>query len=194
MLIQFPEVGIQQGVAPGKGNLGAHLVLPAELIEVVENPDGLVERQRRDLLLGIKPKDFDIATDATPEQVNKLFRNCRLIGRRFRLAHIHFGRLIIDVQGRQVWLDDKEVGLTTSEFAALDLLVRHAGKVLDRDEIMQALRGIDSECFNRVVDITMSRLRQKLGDDPKRPQFVKTVWGTGYTFVAQESVDETASR
>ena len=51
----------------------------------------------RDLLLGIKPKDFDIATDATPEEVNKLFRNCRLIGRRFRLAHIHFGRTIIEV-------------------------------------------------------------------------------------------------
>ncbi|MFV9616109.1 MAG: hypothetical protein ACNYZG_09140, partial [Gammaproteobacteria bacterium] len=48
----------------------------------------------RDLLLGITPKDFDVATDATPEQVNKLFRNCRLIGRRFRLAHIHFGRQI----------------------------------------------------------------------------------------------------
>jgi DNA-binding response OmpR family regulator len=104
-----------------------------------------------------------------------------------------FGRLMIDFQRRQVRLDDREVDLTTSEFAALDLLVRHAGKVLDRDEIMQALRGIDSECFNRVVDITMSRLRQKLGDDPKRPQFIKTVWGTGYTFVAQESVDEIAS-
>jgi len=51
----------------------------------------------RDLLLGITPKDFDVATDATPEQVNKLFRNCRLIGRRFRLAHIHFGRQIIEV-------------------------------------------------------------------------------------------------
>lgn len=51
----------------------------------------------RDLLLGIEPKDFDIATDATPEQVNKLFRNCRIIGRRFRLAHVHFGRLIIEV-------------------------------------------------------------------------------------------------
>ncbi len=51
----------------------------------------------RDLLLGITPKDFDVATDATPEQVNKLFRNCRLIGRRFRLAHVHFGRLIIEV-------------------------------------------------------------------------------------------------
>ena len=51
----------------------------------------------RDLLLGFTPKDFDVATDATPEQVNKLFRNCRLIGRRFRLAHIHFGRQIIEV-------------------------------------------------------------------------------------------------
>lgn len=51
----------------------------------------------RDLLLGKKPKDFDIATSATPEQVRKLFRNCRLVGRRFRLAHIMFGPEIIEV-------------------------------------------------------------------------------------------------
>ncbi|GAA5647029.1 polynucleotide adenylyltransferase PcnB [Vibrio proteolyticus] len=51
----------------------------------------------RDLLLGATPKDFDIATNATPEQIRQLFRNCRLIGRRFRLAHIMFGRDIIEV-------------------------------------------------------------------------------------------------
>ncbi len=51
----------------------------------------------RDLLMGIVPKDFDIATDAHPEQIRQLFRNCRLIGRRFRLAHIHFGREVIEV-------------------------------------------------------------------------------------------------
>ncbi len=51
----------------------------------------------RDLLLGLHPKDFDVATDATPEQVKGLFSNCRLIGRRFRLAHVHFGREIIEV-------------------------------------------------------------------------------------------------
>jgi poly(A) polymerase len=51
----------------------------------------------RDLLLGIEPKDFDVATDALPEEVRKLFRNCRLIGRRFRLAHVFFGRDIIEV-------------------------------------------------------------------------------------------------
>ena len=51
----------------------------------------------RDLLLERQPKDFDVATDATPEQVKGVFRNCRLIGRRFRLAHVHFGREIIEV-------------------------------------------------------------------------------------------------
>jgi poly(A) polymerase len=51
----------------------------------------------RDLLLGIKPKDFDVATNALPEEVRRLFRNCRLIGRRFRLAHVHFGGEIIEV-------------------------------------------------------------------------------------------------
>ena len=51
----------------------------------------------RDLLLGREPKDFDVATDASPEQVKKVFRNCRLIGRRFRLAHVFFGREIIEV-------------------------------------------------------------------------------------------------
>lgn len=51
----------------------------------------------RDLLLGREPKDFDVATDAHPEEIKAVFRNCRLIGRRFRLAHVHFGREIIEV-------------------------------------------------------------------------------------------------
>jgi len=51
----------------------------------------------RDLLLGLTPKDFDVATDALPEEIKKLFRNCRLVGRRFRLAHVFFGRETIEV-------------------------------------------------------------------------------------------------
>jgi poly(A) polymerase len=51
----------------------------------------------RDLMLGREPKDFDVATDAHPEEIRRIFRNCRLIGRRFRLAHVHFGREIIEV-------------------------------------------------------------------------------------------------
>ncbi len=60
----------------------------------------------RDLLLGLHPKDFDVATDATPEQVKQLFRNCRLIGRRFRLAHVVYGREIIEVATFRANVDD----------------------------------------------------------------------------------------
>ncbi|HUO79149.1 MAG TPA: polynucleotide adenylyltransferase PcnB [Steroidobacteraceae bacterium] len=57
----------------------------------------LVGGSVRDLLLGIQPKDFDVATDALPEEIRRVFRNCRLIGRRFRLAHVHYGDEIIEV-------------------------------------------------------------------------------------------------
>ena len=60
----------------------------------------------RDLLAGLKPKDFDVATGATPEEVKALFRNCRLIGRRFRLAHVVFGREIIEVATFRANVDD----------------------------------------------------------------------------------------
>lgn len=64
----------------------------------------------RDLMLGITPKDFDVATDAHPEQVKQLFRNCRLIGRRFRLAHVHFGDEIIEVATFRGSAADEEAG------------------------------------------------------------------------------------
>ncbi len=62
----------------------------------------------RDLLLGREPKDFDVATDASPEEVKRLFRNCRLIGRRFRLAHVFFGRDIIEVATFRGLADESE--------------------------------------------------------------------------------------
>jgi poly(A) polymerase len=62
----------------------------------------------RDLLLGREPKDFDVATDASPEEVRRLFRNCRIIGRRFRLAHVHFGREIIEVATFRGLADESE--------------------------------------------------------------------------------------
>jgi DNA-binding response OmpR family regulator len=94
-----------------------------------------------------------------------------------------FGDLEIDFERRRAMPQGRDVELTTNEFAALALLVRHAGKVLSRDQILQELRGIDCDAFNRSVDITMSRVRQKLGDDPQSPVFIKTVWGTGYLFI-----------
>lgn len=66
----------------------------------------------RDLLLGREPKDFDVATNARPDDVRRLFRNCRLIGRRFRLAHVHFGRDIIEVATFRALLDGEDLGET----------------------------------------------------------------------------------
>ena len=66
----------------------------------------------RDLLLGLEPKDFDVATDAHPDQIKSLFSNCRLIGRRFRLAHIHFGREIIEVATFRASHEDGADGVT----------------------------------------------------------------------------------
>ena len=60
----------------------------------------------RDLLLGLKPKDFDVATGATPDAVRSLFRSCRLIGRRFRLAHVRMGREVIEVATFRASFDD----------------------------------------------------------------------------------------
>jgi DNA-binding response OmpR family regulator len=102
-----------------------------------------------------------------------------------------FGRLTIDYEKRIVLLDGKEAGLTTNEFTAFALLVKNSGKVLNRDQILDALRGMECDAFNRSVDITMSRIRHKLKDDPKKPIFIKTIWGTGYVFIGERLTDET---
>lgn len=80
----------------------------------------------RDLLLGRKPKDFDVVTSATPQEIKRLFRNCRIIGRRFRLAHIFFGPKIIETSTfranpREIEEEDAEA---TSETETGDLLIR----------------------------------------------------------------------
>ena len=97
------------------------------------------------------------------------------------------GSLSIDFHKLEVTVDDKPAGLTSSEFECLALLVNNSGKVLNRDQIIEQLRGIEWDAFNRSVDITMSRLRHKLGDDPKNPCFIKTIWGTGYLFIGGEN-------
>lgn len=102
-----------------------------------------------------------------------------------------FGPLEVDYARHIVKLDSVKVELTTNEFAALVLLTSNPGKVFNRDELLQALRGMDCDAFNRSVDITMSRLRQKLNDDPKSPRFIKTVWGAGYVFIGSRDEGET---
>ncbi len=101
-----------------------------------------------------------------------------------------FGSLEINFVKMTATLENELLDLTTNEFAALNLLVKNRGNVLNRDQIMDELRGMECDPFNRSVDITMSRLRQKLRDDPKSPQYIKTVWGTGYIFIGDTHNNE----
>jgi DNA-binding response OmpR family regulator len=80
-------------------------------------------------------------------------------------------------------LAGRPLALTTAEFALLGLLVRSRGRVLSRERILDETRGLDWEAYDRSVDVLVSRLRQKLGDDPRRPAFIRTVRGTGYSFI-----------
>ena len=102
----------------------------------------------RDLLLGREPKDFDIATDASPEQVREVFRNSRLIGRRFRLAHVHFGREIIEVATFRAPSDHTEEGDRKVE----------DGRIL-RDNIYGTL---DDDVWRR--DFTVNALYYNIAD------------------------------
>jgi DNA-binding response OmpR family regulator len=100
-----------------------------------------------------------------------------------RAEQIQADGLIVDLRGRRAWLHGVELDLTTSEFEILALFLNHPGAVLTRDEILDKIRGIDWEAYNRSIDVAVSRLRQKLRDDPKRPRYIKTVWGSGYLFL-----------
>jgi DNA-binding response OmpR family regulator len=127
---------------------------------------------------------------AKPFEPRELVARIQSVLRRTRRSKdtrsLSFNRLTIDPAKQIVLLDGRPVDLTTNEFRALVLLAANAGKVLDRDRILQELRGIDCDAFNRSVDITVSRLRQKLKDNPKSPEFIKTVWGSGYVFIANQ--------
>jgi len=72
------------------------------------------------------------------------------------------------------------------EFELLDLFIKEKGKALSRDDIMNALQGIDSNVFSRSIDILVSRLRQKLNDNTKEAKFIKTIWGKGYMFIGAD--------
>jgi poly(A) polymerase len=106
----------------------------------------------RDLLIGIEPKDFDVATDASPEEVRRLFRNSRLIGRRFRLAHIRFGQHVVEVAtfraaGEPI-VPDAEVDLETDADAETEVEADDDGDVdgnvaIDDDTVEPAFNRVD---------------------------------------------------
>lgn len=99
--------------------------------------------------------------------------------------NLKFGELEIRMSEREAYLAGVSLTLTANEYELLSYFATHPGKKIDRDEIMNHLRGIDSNFYSRSVDVLVSRLRQKLKDDSKSPKFIKTIWGEGYIFLGE---------
>lgn len=101
---------------------------------------------------------------------------------------VDLGALQVDLSRRHVTLDGQPLEISSAEFELLKVFIARPGHVFSRDELLNSLKGIDWDAYNRSVDVIVSRLRKKLGDTPKRPRFLKTVWGAGYVFLPQEPV------
>ncbi|MNT46956.1 Transcriptional regulatory protein OmpR [compost metagenome] len=98
---------------------------------------------------------------------------------------LEFGPLVIDNAMREAWLNERSIELTSAEFDLLWLLAVNAGRILSREEIFNSLRGIEYDGQDRSIDVRISRIRPKIGDDPMHPRLIKTVRSKGYLFVRE---------
>lgn len=96
------------------------------------------------------------------------------------------GALEIDVETQTARSEGELLELTTKEFELLVLFVRNKGRVLSRSQIMDQLSGANWEAFDRSIDVSISRLRKKLASAKESPSYIKTIWGAGYKFAADE--------
>lgn len=108
----------------------------------------------------------------------------RLLGKTdaVQLKKVTHNSFSINLESRDVQLDNERLNLSSTEFDLLWLLASNAGKVMSRDDIVAELRGIDYDGFDRSVDILISRIRKKLHDNTTKPYRIKTVRGKGYLF------------
>ncbi|HEX7623249.1 MAG TPA: response regulator transcription factor, partial [Anaeromyxobacteraceae bacterium] len=102
------------------------------------------------------------------------------------LEKVQVGRLVLDPGAQRATYLGRELALTAYEFALLKALAERAGRILTREQLMDIAKGSAEESFDRSIDVHVSRLRHKLGDDPKRPQILKTVRGVGYLLAAED--------
>ena len=102
------------------------------------------------------------------------------------VTRLTFGALVVDNGRREAWLNGDLIDLTGAEFDLLWLLASNAGRILSREETFVALRGIEYDGQDRSIDVRISRIRPKIGDDPDMPRLIKTVRSKGYLFVAPD--------
>ena len=97
-------------------------------------------------------------------------------------APLVFRDLVIHSETQQVFLDNSELNLTTTEFKLLDVLARRPSQIFTRDQLIEHVKGDSFDGFDRAIDSHIKNLRQKLGDNPRKPTYIVTVHGSGYRF------------
>ena len=127
-----------------------------------------------------EPRELLARVESILRRANKVEKNIDQKVYRIKELEVHFDR-------REAFFKEENMDLTTMEFELLSLFIEKKGKALSRDDIMNALQGIDSNVFSRSIDILVSRLRGKLGDDSKDARFIKTIWGKGYMFIGSDA-------
>ena len=120
-------------------------------------------------------------------KVRALLRRCHELQNQHQ-KKVHLGELTIDAERREVLSKDRIVDLTTREFDVLWCLAQNNRKVLSRDDIHRQLYNSEYNGFDRSIDIYISRIRQKIGDDPNQPRYLKTVRGSGYLLADERPV------
>jgi two-component system, OmpR family, phosphate regulon response regulator OmpR len=102
---------------------------------------------------------------------------------------LRFGRLEVDLGARVARLEGRPCDLTSHQFDLLVVLAQSPGRVLSRDQIMDAMKGHPLDAFDRSIDVHISRIRAVIEDDPKQPRRVLTVRGAGYIFAKKQDDD-----
>ncbi|WP_106475941.1 response regulator transcription factor [Phytohalomonas tamaricis] len=143
-----------------------------------------------DQVLGLEMGADDYVPKPVPPRVllarmRALMRRAEGVENPTTEVRLEFRDLVVDSSTREAWLEGERIDLTSAEFDLLWLLASNAGRVLTREEIFSALRGIKYDGQDRSIDVRVSRIRPKIGDDPHHPQRIKTVRSKGYLFVKE---------
>ena len=96
-----------------------------------------------------------------------------------------FGPFQLDLDAQRLLRDGEEVPLTAGEFNLLRIFAEHPNRVLDRDRLLDLLKGYEHSPFDRSVDVRVARLRAKIEEDSKTPKYIRTIWGQGYLFAPE---------
>ncbi len=129
---------------------------------------------------------FDFGADdylAKPYEPRELVLRINSILRRTTNKNKIVGDFEIDEEKMLVKVEGYTLDLTQIEYELLHLFLKNRGKVMSRELLSNAVNGIEYNSKDRTIDMHMSNLRQKIGDDPKEPRYIKSVWGIGYKFI-----------